>query len=126
MGASATVPPTAGAVSRIACLTEQACDAARADAGYAEFRVDANDSFPARGCFAKNERAYFSPGTTAEMSTADVGGVRTRLYCGSATVALRTSNVETLEFVRVADKSAGAAARAGMVVVVAAVVGALL
>jgi len=68
-----------------ACLVEEACAAAASRMGM-EF---SSGLFSTSGCFSKNNKAYFSPGTEDEMTNADLPGVQERIYCGKAEVKPR-------------------------------------
>jgi hypothetical protein len=102
------------------CASEQACGAESADQGLVDFHVG---TFPTKGCFAKNGKAYFSPGTEAEMATHHLAGTQVRVYCGGVAVFGQASNVEALEFLRIEDTSAGSTAAATKVGVAAVALG---
>ncbi len=40
-----------------------------------------SDNYPAKGCFSKNDKAFFSPGTDEEMTTTDLQGIQKRIWC---------------------------------------------
>jgi len=61
------------------CDAARDCAAAAADLGISTFRAGAN--FPTKGCYSKNGKAFFSPGSVAEMRTADLMGTQERIYC---------------------------------------------
>lgn len=65
------------------CLTQTECDSQRQAMGVANLYVDKNDEYPTKGCFKKGENAFWSPGTDEEVTTADVVGVRERIWCDS-------------------------------------------
>ncbi|KAL7554205.1 hypothetical protein ACHAWF_017704 [Thalassiosira exigua] len=73
-----TEEPTAtAATSETPCLTEEDCEAKSQELGYT-FAVG---DYQSKGCFFKNQQAFFSPGTEEEMSAANLTGVRERLWC---------------------------------------------
>mmetsp|Transcript_2783 Transcript_2783/g.5924 ORF Transcript_2783/g.5924 Transcript_2783/m.5924 type:complete len:168 (+) Transcript_2783:148-651(+) len=67
------------------CLTQEACDAARQEMGIETFYIDELtlyiDEFPTKGCFGKNDKAFFSIGTEDEMSVDELPGVQERIWC---------------------------------------------
>mmetsp|Transcript_1379 Transcript_1379/g.3032 ORF Transcript_1379/g.3032 Transcript_1379/m.3032 type:complete len:694 (-) Transcript_1379:93-2174(-) len=70
--------PTTTMVDTV-CLTEEECDAKRQEMNIASFYPG---EFPTKGCFLKNERAYFSRGgSEEEISRADLPGVQKRIWC---------------------------------------------
>jgi len=78
------------------CLTEEECNARRKELGFKTFYVDA--SYPSKGCFSKNDRAFFGEGGTVEqMSDPDLAGVQQRIWCqgGSVPVPLTKSQSQS-------------------------------
>ncbi|KAL9190868.1 hypothetical protein ACHAXT_000574 [Thalassiosira profunda] len=76
-----------------ACLTPETCKAASRSMGLDSFIVG---NFPAtaKGCFAKNGRAYFSLGGSPEqMSTVRLAGVQKRIWC-TADDALTAESID--------------------------------
>lgn len=63
------------------CLFEQDCEAVAIDWGM-KFRAD--DNFATKGCFTKNGKAFFAPGTEAEMKMVNLSGTKEHLYCPSS------------------------------------------
>jgi len=116
-----TVPPTSGSGKEL-CKSADDCKDAGADQGFTMFYAG---SFPAQGCFGKNGKAFWSPGTPEEEAEHDMVGTRVRIYCGLEGMSLQVSNVENPDFLRV-EASSGAATSVGMVAVALGVVGALL
>ena len=63
-----------------ACITDDECDKRQAEMEFADFRVG---EFPTKGCFSKNDVAYWSNGTVEEMTTDKLPGEQKRIWCGS-------------------------------------------
>lgn len=61
------------------CPTGAACRQRTEARGIADFYTGAD--FATKGCFAKNGKAFWSPGTTEAMSTVDLTGVQERVWC---------------------------------------------
>jgi len=62
-----------------ACLTEEECNSKRQEMNIESFFVG---EYPTKGCFIKNERAYFSTGgSVVEMEREDLPGVQERIWC---------------------------------------------
>mmetsp|Transcript_1468 Transcript_1468/g.2508 ORF Transcript_1468/g.2508 Transcript_1468/m.2508 type:complete len:154 (-) Transcript_1468:368-829(-) len=40
-----------------------------------------NGIFPSKGCYSKNQNAFFSPGTQEEMETEEMPGIQERIWC---------------------------------------------
>lgn len=100
-----TAPPKPGYV---VCVTEQDCKNAGADLGLTVFHVD--DDYPTKGCFSKNDKAFFSQGTTEEMSTHDLPGLQQRLHCDRSRVFSQMLNVEAPELVLMQEASTSSVA----------------
>ena len=67
-------------IYKTVCMTEEQCDEAaqklNIPIGYS------NDDFPTKGCFTKNNVAYWSTGSTvSSMAEVDLPGVQERIYC---------------------------------------------
>ena len=69
-------------IYKTVCMTEEQCDEAaqklNIPIGYS------NDDFPTKGCFTKNNVAYWSTGsssTVSSMAEVDLPGVQERIYC---------------------------------------------
>lgn len=75
---AATVGMTA-ATNR-ACLTRDECDNKRKGLGIELFYSSYEES-PTKGCFEKNNKAFFVEGTMAEMSEPNVAGIQNRIWC---------------------------------------------
>ena len=74
--------PTEGSTfeqREVACLTEKDCLAASIEMGIDIFLPSA--SYQTKGCYTKNGKAFFSPGSKAEMSTTQLVGVQERIWC---------------------------------------------
>ena len=63
----------------VACLTEKDCLAASMEMGMDIFLSSA--FYQTKGCYTKNGKAFFSPGSKAEMSTTKLVGVQERIWC---------------------------------------------
>jgi hypothetical protein len=70
--------PTAQAATERACITADECEIKREQLGIADYYVG---DFPTKGCFTKNDKAFFSEGTEEEMSTTDLAGEQSRIWC---------------------------------------------
>ena len=64
------------------CLTEETCDEAAIKAGF-EIGYTSPD-FPTKGCFSKNNVAFWSEGTETEKAEVNLPGVQERIFCGIA------------------------------------------
>jgi len=67
-------------IYKTVCMTEEQCDESaqklNIPVGYS------NDSFPTKGCFTKNNVAYWSTGNTlGSMAEVELPGVQERIYC---------------------------------------------
>jgi len=80
-----TADPPSGSASA-ACLTREACDKQRQGMGLESF---ASGSYPTKGCFRKNGKAFFSPGMPQEMSELDLPGLQERIWCGGTESSAR-------------------------------------
>merc|ERR1712087_416903 len=60
------------------CTTRQACNQKRSEMGFTRFSAG---NFPIKGCFSKNDRAYWSDGSDDEISRQDLPGVLKRIRC---------------------------------------------
>merc|ERR1712085_20632 len=49
----------------------------------------ASGSYPTKGCFRKNGKAFFSPGMPQEMSELDLPGLQERIWCGGTESSAR-------------------------------------
>jgi len=76
---AATAPPPAPAAAPVPCTDEAACRAATAALGLSPFY--ASPRFATKGCYRKNGKAFFSPGTADEMATTELRGTQARVYC---------------------------------------------
>ena len=63
------------------CLTLNECEARSIELGYDLFYIDDDESYPTKGCYAKNNKAFFSLGTEEEMRSMDMVGEQERIYC---------------------------------------------
>mmetsp|Transcript_31209 Transcript_31209/g.66023 ORF Transcript_31209/g.66023 Transcript_31209/m.66023 type:complete len:1031 (-) Transcript_31209:267-3359(-) len=70
--------PTTEEEIRAACLTRGECLTTARELGLTTFH---SGDFPSKGCFRKNGKAFFSPGTLAEMSAEVLNGNRERIWC---------------------------------------------
>lgn len=73
------------------CAGEVECKARSVELGYPFY----SGMYPTKGCFSKNEKLFYSPGTEEEMSTTTLKGVLERVYCSSSSL-LPTSATTTL------------------------------
>lgn len=83
-----------------ACLTENECDEQRQEMGIAIFY---SGTYPTKGCFMKNGQVFYSEGSLAEKSTANLSGNQERVWCkGSSVVnaALQKANINAATQVR--------------------------
>jgi hypothetical protein len=66
----------------IACIAQDECDESRSELGIDKFLVG---TYPTKGCFAKNDVAYWSGGGSAEeVSRGDLPGEQERIWCGDS------------------------------------------
>ncbi len=66
----------------IACIEQDECDESRSELGIDKFLVG---TYPTKGCFAKNDVAYWSGGGSAEeVSRGDLPGEQERIWCGDS------------------------------------------
>jgi len=75
--ASPTIPSSPD--GRTACVTEEQCRKKSETLGMTSFSTG---NYPSKGCFAKNGRAFYSPGTLDEMLAALSSGNLNRIWCG--------------------------------------------
>lgn len=61
-----------------ACVTADECKARSKALGIEDFYVG---DFPSKGCFKKNDKAFFSEGTEDEMSATNLDGQQKRIWC---------------------------------------------
>lgn len=61
------------------CVTANECEAKAEELGIVDFYVG---DFPSKGCFTKNNKAFFSEGTEEEMSSTGLDGQQKRIWCG--------------------------------------------
>eukprot|EP00579_Thalassiosira_antarctica_P007181 CAMPEP_0201903060 /NCGR_PEP_ID=MMETSP0902-20130614/55281_1 /ASSEMBLY_ACC=CAM_ASM_000551 /TAXON_ID=420261 /ORGANISM="Thalassiosira antarctica, Strain CCMP982" /LENGTH=623 /DNA_ID=CAMNT_0048437093 /DNA_START=68 /DNA_END=1939 /DNA_ORIENTATION=+ len=82
----------------IACLTEEDCAKKSQEmVGMIPGMVSFNPGdYPTKGCFFKNNNAFFSPGTEEEMSTPDLPGVQERIWCDVSTMASTSAPTSSL------------------------------
>ena len=89
------MPP---ATNHTACLTEEDCAKKSQEmVGMIPGMVSFNPgNYPTKGCFFKNNNAFFSPGTEEEMSTPDLPGVQERIWCDVSTTASTSAPTSSL------------------------------
>jgi hypothetical protein len=79
---AATCRTVTASESDVPCLTADDCDDKRKKMGIAGgFYI--NDDYSTKGCYFKNDNAFFSLGTEDEMIMADLPGILTRIWCDS-------------------------------------------
>ena len=83
-------------VKYAACMTEDECATAALSMGIDDYRP--GDDWPTKGCFSKNGIAFFSIGSTEEMSTSSLPGIRERLWCGVGESASVNSQQSLIEY----------------------------
>jgi hypothetical protein len=66
--------------SDVPCLTADECDDMREKMGITGGFYN-NDEYTTKGCYFKNNKAFFSLGTEEEMTTTDLPGILTRIWC---------------------------------------------
>ena len=59
------------------CLTKADCSAASLEKGIGFL----SGTFPTKGCFLKNNKLFWSPGTRQEMTTTNLSGAQKRIRC---------------------------------------------
>ena len=80
------------AVYNQVCMTKEDCVSAAAKMG---MQVLAGD-FPSKGCFMKNDKAFWSSGSTSQISVVGLPGVQMRIFCESeATSATKREGTST-------------------------------
>mmetsp|Transcript_8304 Transcript_8304/g.20398 ORF Transcript_8304/g.20398 Transcript_8304/m.20398 type:complete len:174 (-) Transcript_8304:135-656(-) len=79
LGAIAATVGIAAATNR-ACITSDECDSMRKELGIPVFYKSIQAS-PTKGCFEKNNKAFFVEGTMDEMSDPNVAKIQTRIWC---------------------------------------------
>lgn len=80
-------PAPGGTVEEVPCMTREECDVRRQELGFSSFYVDA--SYPSKGCFSKNDKAFFGlGGTDEEMGKADLPGLQERIWCERSVEAI--------------------------------------
>ena len=62
-----------------ACVSSEECDSKRKDLGIQDFYK--YEDAPTKGCFQKNNKAFFVNGTIEEMSDPNVAGITERIWC---------------------------------------------
>ena len=89
----ATSDATSGAPSdgaKTPCLSQEECDQKRQELGFSEFHVG---EFPSKGCFYKNQKAFYGEGgTTEEMAAEFLPGLQERIWCKGETLGLSENN----------------------------------
>ena len=63
------------------CLSQDECQAKSTEMNM-QFII-LGDQTSTKGCFMKNDKVFYSHGTTAEMSTTELSGIQVRVYCSS-------------------------------------------
>ncbi|KAL3812007.1 hypothetical protein ACHAXA_001314 [Cyclostephanos tholiformis] len=77
---AATIRTVAASESDVPCLTADECDEKRKKMGITEGFYNSED-FQIKGCYFKNDKAFFSLGTEDEMTTTELPGILTRIWC---------------------------------------------
>ena len=75
----------------VPCLTRGECESSSQEMGYDLFYVDEDNSYPTKGCWAKNGKVFFSVGTTSQMSTANHLGIQERILCKKKKISSHTA-----------------------------------
>ena len=68
--------------SNVPCLTADECDDKRKKMGITG-GLYINEDYSTKGCYSKNDNAFFSLGTEDEMITVDLPGILARIWCDS-------------------------------------------
>jgi len=79
------------AVYNQVCMTKEDCVTAATKMG---MQVLVGD-FPSKGCFMKNDQAFWSSGSTSQISVVGLPGVQMRIFCESATSATKSGGTST-------------------------------
>jgi hypothetical protein len=77
---------TSRAEDDISCLTAETCNSKRMSMGITG-GFYTSDEYQTKGCYYKNDKVFFSPGTEEEMSTSDLPGLRVRIWCDAGDAA---------------------------------------
>ena len=75
------------AVYKQVCMTKEDCVTAAAKMGLQVLEGD----FPSKGCFMKNDMAFWSEGSTSQISVVGLPGVQMRIFCESETTSATKS-----------------------------------
>ena len=75
------------AVYNQVCMTKEDCVTAAAKMGKQVLEGD----FPSKGCFMKNDMAFWSEGSTSQISVVGLPGVQMRIFCESETTSATKS-----------------------------------
>ena len=75
------------AVYNQVCMTKEDCVTAAAKMGMQVLEGD----FPSKGCFMKNDMAFWSEGSTSQISVVGLPGVQMRIFCESETTSATKS-----------------------------------
>ena len=75
------------AVYKQVCMTKEDCVTAAAKMGMQVLEGD----FPSKGCFMKNDMAFWSEGSTSQISVVGLPGVQMRIFCESETTSATKS-----------------------------------
>jgi hypothetical protein len=80
VAAMAATIRTARSISSVPCLTADECNSKRKEMGITGGFYMSGD-YQTKGCYYKNDKAFFSPGTEDQMTTTDLPGIQQRIWC---------------------------------------------
>mmetsp|Transcript_23173 Transcript_23173/g.48684 ORF Transcript_23173/g.48684 Transcript_23173/m.48684 type:complete len:853 (+) Transcript_23173:1-2559(+) len=86
-----TVPPAQAIAEPTPCLTEEECFSKIQELG---FPILNTGVYPSKGCFYKENNAYFSDGTMEEMSKASLPGKQKRIWCDNGPLVTKSNFLE--------------------------------
>ena len=83
VAAMAATIRTAQSISGVPCSTADECNSKRKEMGI-KGGFYKSDDYQTKGCYYKNDNAFFSIGTEDQMVTTDLPGILKRIWCDAA------------------------------------------